>query len=65
MCLKVCCYSNSFSAMKNQKITGQGYEKSKNYTAIMTLLTHYSIVMILLPKYFNSQMANFEDKILQ
>ena len=65
MCLKVCCYSNSFSVRKNQHIAGQGYENSRNYKAITALLTHYCIVMILFPNYSSPQLANFQDWILQ
>lgn len=65
MCLKVCCYSNSFSVRKNQHIAGQRYENSRNYKAIMALLTHYCIVMILFSNYSSPQLANFQDRILQ
>lgn len=65
MCLKVCCYSNSFSARKIQHLTGQRYENSRNYKAITTLLTHYCIVMVLFPNYSSPQLANFQDRILQ
>lgn len=65
MCLKVCCYSNSFSVRKIQRLTGQRYENSRNYKAITALLTHYCIVMVLFPNYSSPQLANFQDRILQ
>lgn len=63
--MKVCCYSNSFSARKIKHLTGQRYENSRNYKAITALLTHYCIVMVLFPNYSSPQLANFQDRILQ
>lgn len=65
MCLKVCCYSNSFSVRKNQHIVGQGYENSRNYKAVMALLTHYRIVMILFPNYSSPSWLIFKIEVLQ